>query len=711
MADQILVEYRAGVEGLKADFKTVESSMHKVESTAKKSADATAKHFKQAGSSIKDAASEIALQLGVAFGVSQVIAFGKESVKAFLEAEVNANKLKFAITKIGGEGETAFRKLIEQSAKLQKISIFSDDSIQNAQTQLATLGLNSKQIEALIPKVLDLASATGQDLNSATQSIIQGINGQTRSLKAVGLEFTATGDKTQNLSILTEKLNKFVGATGDALNTTTGKAKRFENAIDDIKESIGEVIVKSGNDLLDFFDALGEGFDAIALKNAKGLAADAFGKQNDIILKDAQTSEKRRQEIIEQSNFKILQLQNKGFNEQDFARKSLIAEQLKNEIKLNAELQHLNDERNRLGVDQDAIDKAKEADKKKKDDAIKLNKETWESAINEAEKQGDELNRIEVLNQKEKIEGIKANDDLVKKLDKQVFDATVKSQEDANQEADRLYKEDVDNKKKAEAEKQAVQQAGFEFVANAMNSINQIQQNNIQSEINSINDKKDADITALDEQLKNKSISQEQYEKKKAAIDLKAHNEEAKLKRRAFEAQKQASIIETIIATALSVVKASPLVPLMVFAAAAGALQLAVIASQPTPKFAKGGLVGGKLHSEGGTLIEAQRGEYVSTIEATSQHKGLLEAMNKGKESKYIQDFYIAPILRAQIKKQSEQKDNSFASNIANSLALNSNFKDGNLLDSMKQSRRAEKENFMYLAKALKGQSRNPRRW
>jgi len=710
MADQILVEYRASVDGLKADLKSAESAMTKVETTAKKSAESTSKHFKQAGSSIKEAASEIAVQLGVAFGVSQVIAFGKESVKAFLEAEVNANKLKFAITKIGGEGETAFRKLIEQSAKLQKISIFSDDSIQNAQTQLATLGLNSKQIEALIPKVLDLASATGQDLNSATQSIIQGINGQTRSLKAVGLEFTATGDKTQNLAILTEKLNKFVGATGDALNTTTGKLKRFENGIDDIKESIGEVIVKSGNDLLDFFDALGEGFDKVAVRTARAEFANVFAKQNEMILKDAQSSEERRLQLIKESNAKYAVILENGKKQNNSTAKKFLYDQLKNEETLNKELRRLNEERNGLGVDQEAIDKAKEAADKIKADAIKASKDEAAEKLKILRKYQDD--QADLIN-----EEADKRDAKLKVLRAGQGDYELEQQKKnikaLNELREAQGEYEVEVAKKTAEEKQAIQQAGFEFVANAISSINQIQQNNIQSEINSINETKDTEIAALDDQLKNKSISQEQYQKKKDAIDQKAREKERQLKIKAFEADKTAAIIQTIINTAQAVVsgfaQGGPV--LAALAAATGAIQLAVISSQPTPKFAKGGLVGGKLHSEGGTLIEAQRGEFVNTIEATNRNSGLLEAMNKNKEQKYIQDFYIAPILRAQIKKQSEQKDNSFASNIANSLALNSNFKDGNLLDSMKQSRRAEKENFMYLAKALKGRSRNARSW
>ena len=44
---------------------------------------------------------------------------------------------------------------------------------------------------------------------------------------------------------------------------------------------------------------------------------------------------------------------------------------------------------------------------------------------------------------------------------------------------------------------------------------------------------------------------------------------------------------------------------------AMGAVQAAAVMAQQPPKFAKGGWIGGKAHSEGGELIEAERGEFI----------------------------------------------------------------------------------------------------
>ncbi len=183
--------------------------------------------------------------IAAAFTVQSVIEFGKQSVQAFREAEINANKLKFAVVNIAGEGIPVFEKLIAQSQRLQKITIFSDDDIQRAQTQLLQFGLTGDEVERLIPKILDLASATGKDLAGATDTLIQGINGQSRALKPLGLEFKNTGDKAENLAIITEKLNKFTGASSVLLDSSAGSAVNLANKIDELKEKIGESIAKS----------------------------------------------------------------------------------------------------------------------------------------------------------------------------------------------------------------------------------------------------------------------------------------------------------------------------------------------------------------------------------------------------------------------------------------------------------------------------------
>jgi hypothetical protein len=55
-------------------------------------------------------------------------------------------------------------------------------------------------------------------------------------------------------------------------------------------------------------------------------------------------------------------------------------------------------------------------------------------------------------------------------------------------------------------------------------------------------------------------------------------------------------------------------------------------ATQPE-QFEDGGMVGGKRHSQGGTLIEAEEGEFVTNRKATAKYKPFLEAINEDRLS------------------------------------------------------------------------------
>jgi hypothetical protein len=102
----------------------------------------------------------------------------------------------------------------------------------------------------------------------------------------------------------------------------------------------------------------------------------------------------------------------------------------------------------------------------------------------------------------------------------------------------------------------------------------------------------DSKMSLLDKErekeLSNKNLTEEQ----KDAINKKYDAKARKLKQDNWKKQQKVAIIDAIIATALSIVKASPVVPLMVAAGIAGAAQIAVIASQKMPEFSSGGPTG-----------------------------------------------------------------------------------------------------------------------
>jgi hypothetical protein len=165
------------------------------------------------------------------------------------------------------------------------------------------------------------------------------------------------------------------------------------------------------------------------------------------------------------------------------------------------------------------------------------------------------------------------------------------------------------------------------------NTIFTINQQNRDAEtasiLESLSERKDAELS-------NKELTDAQ----RLQIEERYAQQEAEIKTRAWEAQKQAATMQAIINGALTIgnilatMPGGPLNPATIASLAAAAIatgaQIAIIESAQPPKFADGGMVGGQLHSSGGTLIEAERGEYVINRQSTSDYLPSLKVLNSG---------------------------------------------------------------------------------
>jgi len=132
-------------------------------------------------------------------------------------------------------------------------------------------------------------------------------------------------------------------------------------------------------------------------------------------------------------------------------------------------------------------------------------------------------------------------------------------------------------------------------------ALSQITQNRLAKELLAEQNKNDENQKQLQAQLDAGLITEADFKVKKSAMDVEFRATESKLKKEAFEKEKQANIIKAIMNTAVSVTASLANPALAILAGVLGAVQVGLIASQPTPKFAKGGLFGGNSHANGGT--------------------------------------------------------------------------------------------------------------
>tara|TARA_R100000700_G_C3177229_1_gene152331 strand:- start:1045 stop:3114 length:2070 start_codon:yes stop_codon:yes gene_type:complete len=114
------------------------------------------------------------------------------------------------------------------------------------------------------------------------------------------------------------------------------------------------------------------------------------------------------------------------------------------------------------------------------------------------------------------------------------------------------------------------------------------------------------------QQAKEEEKIRDRAEKKKAAERAKAN----KIRVAAFRMEQALNIASVVQDTAAAIMKAQAQTGIfgagwIPFFKALGAAQIAMIASQKPPRMEQGGLIGGRRHSQGGTMIEAEAGEFV----------------------------------------------------------------------------------------------------
>jgi hypothetical protein len=202
----------------------------------------------------------------------------------------------------------------------------------------------------------------------------------------------------------------------------------------------------------------------------------------------------------------------------------------------------------------------------------------------------------------------------------------------------------IRDERKQSADQQLEQLAQIaQATADLFGSIIELQGIQSQKRIEEINAASEAEQLAIEKS----TLSEADKQRKLEALQLRTAQKVAAEKRRQAVAEKAAAIFEATINAAVAVAKAAGNPVQTAIAIAAGAAQIAIIAATPIPKFKRGGMVGGKSHEAGGTLIEAERGEFVVNRNSVSRHRSELDALNTSSAAfrRLIDERYVRPAL------------------------------------------------------------------
>jgi len=197
------------------------------------------------------------------------------------------------------------RQTILLNAALKQRGLFTEDlnaKIQEQILSMGALGIADDQVRAGLEVgsrfftdqttllqanavAADIAAVTGQDLAEVMMSIGKGAQGQTKGLKALGIQ---VGKGATIQDILTAATAKYGGTAAEIANSTSGKFARSQVRFNETMEDLGYKLLPTVNKFLDWLATTGmpmfqSVIDAVApvitdlIDNAVAPLAESFG--------------------------------------------------------------------------------------------------------------------------------------------------------------------------------------------------------------------------------------------------------------------------------------------------------------------------------------------------------------------------------------------------------------------------------------------------
>jgi len=203
--------------------------------------------FKQAETSTQKLTSgvkKLAGAIGLAYGTTQIIAFGKASVKAAAADQKAQQQLALALKNVGLGRDAATSEAYIQ--RLESEFGILDDKLRPSYQTLAVATRDSAEAQRLMNIALDVSAANSLDLGSVTKALSRAYLGNNTALSRLGVGISKADLKTKSFKEITDQLSTtFAGSATTAANSYQGSMDKLAVATENFKESIGVGLIEA----------------------------------------------------------------------------------------------------------------------------------------------------------------------------------------------------------------------------------------------------------------------------------------------------------------------------------------------------------------------------------------------------------------------------------------------------------------------------------
>ena len=191
------------------------------------------------------------------------------SINEALEADRVTAQLRNTLDNLGKTD--AFDRIMRKADQMAaRFKFLDNDEIVGVFNKLIDYGkLTEKQMNDLLPVIIDFAAKTRQDIGSATEVIITALEGNGKALKQFGINIKDAGGEAERLNEIMTTLKDKVDGAGEAFqNTAEGGVASARQEFENLKEDVGNGLIPILNTLLGVLKKVFDGFKI--LKTAIG---------------------------------------------------------------------------------------------------------------------------------------------------------------------------------------------------------------------------------------------------------------------------------------------------------------------------------------------------------------------------------------------------------------------------------------------------------
>ena len=187
-------------------------------------------------------ASGEAIYNGVTGAASRFYGLISSSIRDALEAEKGNAQLARALSAVGHSSRESFNEMSDFASSLSAVTAQDDDAIKSVMQLLATIGkLSGGSLKDATRATLDLAAATGKDLNDAAMAVAKAATGNATALQKLGITIGDNVKPGEEFATVLAKINEQMGGAAQTeADTYAGKIRNAANAWGDFKKAFGE---------------------------------------------------------------------------------------------------------------------------------------------------------------------------------------------------------------------------------------------------------------------------------------------------------------------------------------------------------------------------------------------------------------------------------------------------------------------------------------